>query len=359
MSPRIIIKKPGVLTTLQDLGRYGFQQFGMPVAGAMDKYALQVANLLVGNSRSEAGLEITMPGVQFKFEGSCRAAITGADLGAKLNGEPLQTWQSFNIKNEGKLEFTQLNSGSRAYLVVQGGYNVPPVMGSKSTYMKGKVGGFQGRKLEQGDILEINNNDKANSLPSFIVPEEFTRKYTAETVVRVVPGPQDDFFEEEEINKFFASNYTVTQQSDRMGYRLDGPALKHKKDYNIITEGLTLGSIQIVGDGRPIVMMAEHHSAGGYSKIAHVITIDMPYLGQLKQGDRVSFKKIVVEEAQQLLKNQEEQLQDLEKYIKSQNQRQNQNANKTSAAESVGEKAKRYKMIVNGQEYNATVEEIK
>lgn len=317
MTFKMVVENPGFLTTVQDLGRYGYQQFGMPVAGAMDDYALQAANLLVGNPRGEAGLEITYSGFSTRFEGRGRVAVTGADLGAKLNGRPLEPWQSVVVEDGDMIVFTAVKKGCRAYMALEGGVSVPEVMGSKSTYIKAEIGGYNGRKLVKGDVLESGEKGHINFEGSIRVPDEFLPQYSGDVNVRLVMGPQDDCFPPEEIEKFLNSKYAVTNQCDRMGYRLEGPAIKHSSGPDIISDGIALGAIQVPGHGRPIIMMRDRQTTGGYTKIANVISVDIPLLAQLKPGDRVSFTRVSVEEAQALFREREELLKRLEDYLRS------------------------------------------
>lgn len=351
MKAKMVLKDAGFFTTVQDMGRFGYQQYGVPVSGAMDRYALQVANILVGNNRREAALEITLPGFEAHLTKDCLIAIAGADLGALLADRELTPWQAVTMKKGELLRFTTINNGTRVYLAVSGGFDIPEVMGSKSTYVRGKLGGLDGRQLQKGDELEIKVTPSSPRISSLKVPPEYRQEYSNEETVRCIPGPQDDFFMPEEIENFFCSQYTVTQQSDRMGYRLDGLAIKHKQDYNIITEGLALGAIQVIGEGKPIVMMADHHSAGGYTKIAHVINVDMHLLAQMKPGDKVSFEKIEVEEAQELLRQREKNLIYLEEYFAAETKKL-----KTRQQEA---KKKHLRVVVDGKEFRVQIEEIK
>jgi antagonist of KipI len=351
MKAKLIVNNAGFFTTVQDIGRFGYQQYGVPVSGAMDKYALQVANILVGNHRREAVLEIALPGFEGCFTKNTQIAVTGADLGALSGDRELYPWQAVTIKEGELLRFTEIKNGTRAYLAVAGGFDIPEVMGSKSTYVRGRLGGLKGRQLQKGDELELKGAPTSPRLPTLEVPPECRREYPAEATVRCIPGPQDDFFPLEEVEKFFCSQYTITPQSDRMGYRLDGPAIKHKQDYNIITEGLALGAIQVIGDGKPIVMMADHHSAGGYTKIAHVINADIPFLAQMKPGDRVSFKHIEIEEAQELLRQQEKKLIHLEEYFAAETK-------KLKAGQQETDKTKHLRVVVDGKEFRVQIEEV-
>ena len=290
----------GMLTTVQDLGRYGYQRYGVPVAGAMDPFALQVANALVGNSLDEAALEITIVGPTLRATASCLIAVTGADLSFRVNGRPLPLWMAVFVRRGWIIEFGERERGCRAYLAVAGGVDVPPIMGSKSTYLRGGFGGFQGRALKEGDLIPLGQT--ALHLPS-LAGREFQPgcipNYSDSPEVRVVLGPQDDYFTEEGIATFLSSEYKVSPTSDRMGYRLQGPEIAHKGRADIISDGIALGSVQVPADKQPIVMMADRQTTGGYPKIATVISADIPLLAQCMPGaSTVTFKAVAVEEAQ-------------------------------------------------------------
>ena len=290
----------GVLTTVQDLGRYGYESYGVPVAGAMDPFALQVANVLVGNSLGEAVLEITIVGPILRATESCLIAVTGADLSFRVNGRPLPSWMAVFVRRGWIIEFGSRKVGCRAYLAVAGGIDVPVVMGSKSTYLRGGFGGIEGRALRGGDIIPIGQ-------PAFYVPSLAGRdfptglipEYSDEPEVHVILGPQDNYFTEEGITTFLSSEYQVSPTSDRMGYRLQGPEIVHKERADIISDGIVLGSVQVPADRQPIVMMADHQTTGGYPKIATVISADVSLLAQcMPGGSTVTFKATTVEEAQ-------------------------------------------------------------
>ena len=304
----ISILKPGLLTTIQDLGRLGYQQFGIPQSGAMDIYSLQLANLLVGNERYEACLEMTLLGPTIRFQDSNVFAITGADLGATLNGRPIKQYQTIMAQQGDLLEFFNATKGCRAYLAVGGGFAVDKVMGSKSTYMRGGFGGYKGRKLMEGDVLSLNPCKLTK--PSWIrrIPQYMIPALVGEEVktIRVITGPEEDSFADNGIREFFNGVYQITPQSDRMGFRLAGPKVEHIHGADIISGGINLGAIQIPGDGLPIIMLADRQTTGGYTKIAHVISIDLPILSQMKPGEKITFKEIDIEEAQALYKEREE-----------------------------------------------------
>ena len=294
------VLNPGVLTTVQDFGRIGYQQFGVSVSGAMDPRAMRFANLLVGNPENEAVLECTMLGPQLQFDETTIIAVTGGNLGPMLDGQPLKTYCAYKVNAGQTLRFAGLRSGCRAYIAFAGGLDIPEVMGSRSTYMKAKIGGFKGRKLEKGDAIgfrdpksELFNLDKRSLTPEFVPRDVYT--------LHVIMGPQDDMFTEEGIKTFLSETYTVTPEFDRMGCRLDGPEIAHKNGGDIISDGIAFGAVQVPSAGKPIVMLADRQTTGGYTKIANVMTADFRILAQLKAGDKVRFEKISVAAAQEAL----------------------------------------------------------
>ena len=301
------IVQPGMLTTVQDLGRLGYQRLGVPVAGAMDPFALRVGNKLVGNPDGEAGVEITFTGPTLGVLTDAIIAVTGADLGARLNGAFMPMWQAVAVRAGDTLAFGGPKSGVRGYLCVAGGIDVPLVMGSRSTYLRSKIGGYQGRALKQDDVLETGQ-PKATPHVGAKLSQDLLPTYSSAVTLRVVLGPQDDHFAERGLQAFLYSEYTVTPQMDRMGIRLEGPNIIHKQKADIISDGIAFGSVQVPGDGQPIVMMADHQTTGGYTKIATVISVDIPLMAQAQPGDKVKFQKVSVEDAQALYRKREERL---------------------------------------------------
>ena len=298
---------PGLLTTLQDGGRYGYQQFGVPVCGAMDRYSLNLANLLAGNDPDEAALEITYLGPTLQFERGCAFAICGGRFAAKLDGCPIEHARAYSAAPGSVLEIGAVQEGFRGYLAVSGGFAVEPVLGSRSTYLKGGFGGLNGRKLQKEDVLPLR--DPAIWLP-FMDQRTFepdTWRYPlADRPIRVVLGPQQERFSERGIETFLSEEYKVTQESDRMGYRLDGKAIEYAEgcDGNIISDGIVMGAVQ-VPSGKPIIMMADRQTTGGYSKIATVITADLPLLAQKQAGDKLRFEAVTPEAAAMLRRKQQ------------------------------------------------------
>ncbi|MBM4350621.1 MAG: biotin-dependent carboxyltransferase [Deltaproteobacteria bacterium] len=310
--PAFEVLEPGVLTTIQDGGRFGYSRFGVPPSGALDPFSFRVANLLVNNQGNEACLETTLTGLKLKALNESVIAITGGNLLTTLNGEPLELWRTHLLIESDVIAFKKVRSGCRAYLSTNGGFIVPVVMGSRSTYLSGRFGGLEGRPLRKGDILyRLDSPSPLNRL-GLRFPEERIPIFEKEINLRVIPGPQDHHFTEEGFQTFCSSAYEVSPQCDRMGIRLNGPRIERRADVeeSIISEGFLSGAIQVPGDGKPIIILTELVT-GGYTKIATIISTDLTKVAQLKPGDRVRFKPISIEEAHLLLKEQEDRLQGL------------------------------------------------
>lgn len=301
----IVVLAPGFLTTVQDEGRRGFRAFGMPWAGAMDRYALAAANLLAGNPPGAGVLEMTMTGGSFRFEEAAYVALCGADMGAALEGAMAGNWVAFPVPSGETLSFGSAARGCRAYLAVRGGIDVPVVLGSRSTYMRAGVGGFGGRALAGGDTLCIGPAPATGQLPPRrFLPGPLVPPCGGEVRLRVLVGPQEDMFSPDGIATFFSSPYTVTDRNDRMGYRLEGPAVRHKGGADIITDALPPGAVQVPGNSMPIVMMADCQTSGGYAKIGTVIGPDLRLLAQSRSGDTVHFIRCPEEEAVSALRGE-------------------------------------------------------
>lgn len=296
----IEVLHPGLLTTVQDLGRTGYQRFGVPVSGAVDPRSAAIANILAGNADGEAVLECTLLGPQLLFHAPAVIAIAGADLGPALDGAPVENYRALRVRAGQVLRFTGPRCGCRAYLAVTGGLDIPPVMGSRSTYMKARMGGWNGRKLEKGDALPLRAaGAEPRSLEKRSIAPEFRGR--AEYTLRVLPGPQDDAFTPAGIETFLSGLYTVTPEFDRMGCRMDGPVIEHSGPADILSDGIAFGAVQVPESGQPIVMLADRQTTGGYTKLANVISADFRILGQLKSGDRVRFVRVTLEAAQEAL----------------------------------------------------------
>ena len=311
----ITIQKKGMLTTVQDLGRIGYQRYGMPVCGAMDRYAMELANILVNNPRSEAVIEATVMGPTIVFDEPEIFAITGGDFGPTLNGDPIENDRAYLAQAGDTLVLPMAKSGARAYIAFAGGLDIEEVMGSRSTFLKGGVGGLDGRPIRDGDRIGLRAPcDWLPDLEERYVPEKLRPALRDHIEVRFTYGPQDDLFSAAGKKTFTKSEYALSDKSDRMGFRMDGPAVERAagSDGNIISDGICFGAIQIT-NGQPIVMMADRQTTGGYPKLGCVISADLPLLAQLKAGDKVRFRPVSAAAAQAVFRRQRKALDDLEK----------------------------------------------
>ncbi|HUS86845.1 MAG TPA: biotin-dependent carboxyltransferase family protein [Bacteroidales bacterium] len=287
----IIIHNPGLLTTIQDTGRTGYRQYGMPSSGAMDQLSLRCANWLVGNDLSEAVMEITVMGPDIEFLNSCRFAITGASFSPELNGVKIAEWTTIKAKKGDLLSFGNLRSGARAYLSISGGFRIEDKMGSKSTYLPSAIGGYNGRALKNGDIIPLfptlPAKFKERKIPFDIIPRYFNN-----VSLSVLPGVDWNDFSDETKKSFFGTEYIVTSDSNRMGYRLDGPPVRSDVSNEVLSRAVHYGTIQIPGDGQPIIMGADCQTIGGYRQFVNVISAELNLLAQIMPGYRVSFKLV-------------------------------------------------------------------
>lgn len=308
----IRIINAGIFTTIQDLGRHGYQNKGVAVSGAMDKLALIFGNMLNANDKDMAGLEITYSGFKCEFMTDTTIALTGADLAYNLNGKKISMNESIFINKGDVLEAQSLIKGVRGYLTVLGGIDVDKVLDSRSTYIKGKFGGYYGRKLKNQDQIKINVSKQYPLKVKRKIPNKLLDEIYRNRKLKVILGPEDYSFSKNAIETFLSSEYTIGLESDRMGYRLSGRKIEHKTSADILSAPLTFGSIQVPGSGQPIVMMADRQTTGGYTKIAHIISMDHSYLSQLKSDEKVSFEEISVEDSQQILRKYMKKISDLE-----------------------------------------------
>ncbi len=291
----IQILEPGPLATVQDRGRFGYRSWGVPVSGAMDLQAFRVGNLLVGNPQDSAGIEITAGG--FRAEFRCRAhfAVCGQEPGIFLNGRRVESWRS-HAAGEGDVLHVDAAGGPRTCFCVSGGIDVAPVMDSRSTYLRGRFGGLDGRPLRAGDILPVGpGGGWTGTAPAELVP-----RYSREAVLRAVPGPQDDFVSPESRTDFFSKWYEVSARADRMGLALSGPALSLPRGADIISDGTCPGAVQVHGNGQPTILASDCQTVGGYVKIATVISADLPLVAQLAPGDRVRFERTDLWQAREI-----------------------------------------------------------
>lgn len=308
----IHVIKPGLCTTVQDAGRLGYQHLGVPVNGPMDVLAHSLANLMVGNRASSNTLEITLQGPVLRFDSRCLLAICGADLGAELNGMPLPVEQAVKVGPGSVLTFGKRVYGTRAYLGVHGGFRVSDVLGSGSTFRRGGFGGVQGRELKVGDSLAIASSFR--NVPRVYLPAELhiDRARAGERFIRIVPGREWRFFSAHAQQALVGEPYRICNESDRMGYRLEGVPLELDAPLELLSETVTFGTLQVPPSGQPIVLMADRQTTGGYPKIAHVASVDLPLLAQRLPGEVVRFQMIELAKAQALAVRRARLIQSLE-----------------------------------------------
>lgn len=294
---------PGAYTTVQDRGRFGFQHLGVPTSGSADGFSSRLANLLVGNDEDCAVLETTVLGPRLRVVEEADVAIAGAEMPLYVNDKPGPRWSSFRVAPGDVIHLKMAVRGCRAYLAVRGGVDVPLVMGSRSTCVGARLGGFQGRQLKKGDMIG-RGNAKLLERPRTI-PHTFIPDYPDQTLLRAIPGPQDHKFDKG-LETFFGSEFLVSSGSDRMGCRLEGPTVRLKRgaSFSIISEPIVPGGVQIPQDGQPIIVLAEQ-TVGGYSKIAVVISSDLHRVAQSRPGDRIRFELVDLATAHKLFREQE------------------------------------------------------
>ena len=300
----IQVQEPGLFTTVQDLGREGFGAMGVSASGAADAVSLRLGNRMVGNREGAAGLEMTLLGGTFTFLERTLLALTGSDFGAALDGKPVELWSSFESKAEQTLRLGPTRTGARCYLCVQGGIAVELFLGSASTHILSGLGGHEGRALRKGDALKIGAEGGAiheRKLTARALKELQPRK-----VLRVTEGPQSDWFPESARRLFYESRYRVAEESNRMGIRLEGAIVPVPSGGEMISEGVSLGAIQVPEGGKPIILFVEQQTTGGYPKIANVISADLHSLGQLRPRDEIRFERVNWETARALLREQED-----------------------------------------------------
>ncbi len=347
----ITFRKKGMLTTIQDLGRIGYQRYGMPVCGAMDRYAMELANILVGNPRSEAVMEATITGPTILFEEPEIFAITGGDFGPTLNGQPIENGRAYLAQAGETLALPMARRGARAYMAFAGGLDIEEVMGSRATFLKGGVGGLNGRPIRDGDRIGLRCPCRwLPDLAARFLPEKLRPALQNRVEVRFTYGPQDDLFSAAGKQTFTRSEYALSDRSDRMGFRLDGPEVERAagSDGNIISDGICFGAIQIT-NGQPIVMMADRQTTGGYPKLGCVISADLPLLAQLKAGDKVRFRPVSAAAAQAVYRRQQKTLDDLEKKFLARLEPEPEPGPEPLSG--------RFLIHVNGEEYDIYIEE--
>lgn len=291
---RLLVKSCGPMTSLQDGGRMGWRRFGLSGSGAMDRLALAHANALTGNDSGAAAIEFTlMGGTVEAADGPVRVAVAGAASAVTVAGRPLPPGTSASLRPGESLVIGPARAGVFMYLAVSGTVDLPPMLGSLSLHLRAEIGGISGRPLRSGDELPITGPGPTG--PELSIPPV---PLEPDAPIRVVLGPQADYFDDEAVEAFLGAHYAISGEADRMGYRLSGPPIPHLRGFNIVSDGIVQGSVQVPGSGVPIVMMADHQTTGGYPKIATVISPDVRILAQRRAGDRVRFSAISIEEAQ-------------------------------------------------------------
>ena len=344
----------GLMTTVQDQGRYGMQAGGMQVSGCMDNLAARIANELVGNAANCAVLETTYLGPELEFTEKALVAVAGGEPDVQLAGKAVPAYKAIIVQPGQHLKVNAQKKGMRAYIAVAGGLDVPEVLGSRSTNLKLKIGGVAGRKIQPGDEIPVGRPGE------YAVGALAGKKALRQDAVgfgggqpeileiRAVAGPQEDYFSPEEYERLQQEIYTVSNESDRMGYRLEGRPVENTRQQDLITDGIVFGSVQIPPNGQPIIMLADHQTTGGYPKIATVATVDLPKLAQAMPGSKLQFKLITVQEAQRLLREQHKKLNNLLTDIRNTGENVHQ----------YGSKAKEYTLKINGQSFQVIVEPV-
>ena len=311
MSPGLQVIAPGLHSTIQDLGRRGYHDIGVPLSGALDRIGLTLANALVGNAANAPALEILVQGPLLEvLAESVRVALIGAEGGLVIEGEPARAvpaGESARLERGQRIRIGALGNTFCAYLAVEGGFDIAPCLGSAATYTRDRLGGFHGRALQAGDILPVRRNEAEMRMELALARPYEVR---LDQPIRLVLGPQQDYFTDRAVETLLSADYAVSPQADRMGFRLDGPRLAHAKGYDIVSDGIVPGAVQVPGSGQPIVMLADAQTTGGYAKIATVISADVPVLARCLPGASVRFEAVNQAEAENIRREQESDLRD-------------------------------------------------
>ncbi len=290
MASALHVLAPGLQTTVQDLGRWGYQAEGVPVSGAMDPFAHRLANALVGNPRTAATLEVTLTGPELRFDAARWLAVAGGDFDVRLDGEPIPPASVVRATAGSTLRFGARKAGARAYVAIEGGVNVSPLLGSRATHVQSGMGGWEGRALRRGDTLPLGQPHRAFAPARRSSERRATPNPGTPAILRVLPGPQDDRFTDEALAVLTSAAYRIGEDSNRMGYRLSGPAIAHRDSADIVSDATPLGAVQVPGSGQPVLLMADRQTTGGYAKLATVISADIPVAAQLAPGDTIAFR---------------------------------------------------------------------
>lgn len=297
----IFVETPGLLTTIQDLGRGGSRSLGLNPSGAMDRNALRLINILLGNDESEAALEFHFPAPTIRFEADAYFVLGGAEFDARLDGDPVPNWFCHRAFSGQMLHFAKPVIGARAYLAVAGGFDIDPVLGSRSTNLAAGFGGFQGRALQPGDRIGIRENVDSRQYPKGFVSSSLIPRHSRFPTVRFMAGPEFRLITAKSEQELFTRGFVIAADSNRMGFRLKGATIHLLHHYELPSSPVDLGTVQLLPDGGLIVLMADHQTTGGYPRLGSVIQVDMPLLAQLAAGDGVGFHFVSSNEAEQLL----------------------------------------------------------
>ena len=349
----LTIKKAGMLTSVQDIGRWGYQSSGVPVAGAMDLPALKLGNAMLGNPEGAAALEVTLLGPEIEVKGGGAAVFSGADLGFSVNGRAVGSWRAVVLQDGDIITFTgPKGAGCRGCLCFAGGVDVPVVMNSRTTYMRAKIGGLDGRALKSGDVIKVGEPATLwRRLEGFRLPAELNPAVTAEEPLAIITGLQQDAFTEEGRKLLFASEYLITAESDRMGCRLEGPKIEHSdKGADIVSDGIPLGAVQIPGHGMPIIMLADRQTTGGYTKIGVLTPLSVEALVQKMPGMKVRFREAGLSEGEA----EQRKIAEAVKRVNTLRLSYVSRSQQVSSPPLSG----RFKITLNGKTYEITCEEI-
>ena len=308
----MIVQRAGFLTSVQDRGRAGFRQFGVSTSGALDPFALRVANVLVGNDEDAAGLEITLGGLQLRFKDERIVAWCGGEFDVQTGSRALPAGHVAHLQAGDELKFGRAHIGCRCWLAISGGIDVPVVLKSRSTDLRANFGGLEGRALRDGDILPIRawpgSPIPATGVSSWTAPYDWARPASRHPNLRFIRGVDWNRFNASTLQRLTSEAFTVSADSDRMGVRLDGPELKREDEADLISEAVAPGTIQVPPGGKPILLLGDCQTIGGYPKIAHVITVDLGIAAQLRAGDAVRFSEVSLQDAHTLLMERERDL---------------------------------------------------
>jgi antagonist of KipI len=317
-----VVTRAGFLTSVQDLGRTGFRQFGVSTSGALDSFALRVANLLVGNDEGAAGLEITLGGLQLRFEDECIVAWCGGEFDVQIGSRVLPAGHVAHLQADDELKFGRAQIGCRCWLAISGGIDVPVVLGSRSTDLRANFGGIDGCALRDGDVVPLarqpgssafakataDKSPPATGISSWTAPHDWTSPASRHPNLRFVRGVDWTRFNASTLQRLTSEPFAVSPDSDRMGVRLDGPELKRVDETDLISEAVAPGTIQVPPNGKPILLLGDCQTIGGYPKIAHMITVDLGVAAQLRAGDGVRFSEVSLQDAHRLLMERERDL---------------------------------------------------